>query len=146
MAEQARLLRFTKAPSERSMPSASGTRDELKEIMAMVARLLSHYWTAADPVETRQAQLEDWLIDLREFGPELVEQACTRWRRQPDSRRPTPGQIRAFCIEEQNERRRDQALKDQRGERWPQWLEEIWGSEAQGGPAARAADLRRRKG
>ena len=112
----------------------------------MIARLLSHYWTAAEPVETRQAQLEDWLIDLREFVPELVDDACTRWRRQSDGRRPTPGQIRALCIEEQVGRRGDEALQDQRRERWPKWLEDIWGSEETGGPAKRAEHLRRRGG
>jgi hypothetical protein len=142
---QARLLPFTKEPSGRSTPSSRGTRDELNEIAAMIARLLSHYWTAADPVETRQAQHEDWLIDLREFGPEIVEQACTRWRRQPDGRRPTPGQIREFCIEEQNGRRNAQAVTDQRNERWPKWLEDIWGPEPDG-PLKRAENLRRRRG
>lgn len=66
----------------------------------MVSRLLSHYWTATDPVEVRQAQIEDWLDDLREFGPLVVEEACRRWRRQPGGKRPTPGDIRTLCIEE----------------------------------------------
>jgi hypothetical protein len=67
---------------------------------------LSHYWTADDPAEVRQAQLKDWVDDLLEFGPEIVEEACTRWRRQPGGRRPTPGDIRAYCVEEQQDRAR----------------------------------------
>ena len=111
MAGRAQLLPFSKVPYERSTPSSKEmTRGELREIAALIARLLSHYWTAADPIETRQAQHEDWLMDLREFGPEIVEQACLRWRRQPDGRRPTPGQIRALCIQEQNEHRNVHAL------------------------------------
>jgi hypothetical protein len=52
----------------------------------------------------REAQARDWLEDLREFGPGIVAEACLRWRRQPGGRRPTPGDIRTFCIEERNSR------------------------------------------
>jgi hypothetical protein len=75
-----------------------------------VAKLLSHYWTAADPAEVRQAQLKDWVDDLLEFGPEIAEEACTRWRRQPGGRRPTPGDIRTLAIEEQQDRQARDAL------------------------------------
>lgn len=55
------------------------------------------------PVAMREAQAQDWLTDLREFDPVVVAAACTRWRRRPGGRRPTPGDIRAACIEEQRE-------------------------------------------
>ena len=74
------------------------TSQEIKEIAALIARLMSHYWTAADPVQTRQAQLEDWLDDLVEFGPAAVAEACREWRR-TQSRRPTPADIRRLAAE-----------------------------------------------
>jgi hypothetical protein len=67
----------------------------------LIARLLVHYWTENMPASMREAQAQDWLDDLREFGAEVVAEACRRWRRQPGGRRPTPGDIRALCIEEQ---------------------------------------------
>ena len=47
----------------------------------------------------RQAQVEDWLEDLIEFGPAVVSEACREWRRTPINRRPVPGEIRKLCIE-----------------------------------------------
>ncbi len=47
----------------------------------------------------RQAQVEDWLEDLIEFGPTAVADACREWRRTPINRRPVPGEIRKLCIE-----------------------------------------------
>lgn len=47
----------------------------------------------------RQAQVEDWLEDLIEFGPAVVADACREWRRSPINRRPVPGEIRKLCIE-----------------------------------------------
>lgn len=75
----------------------------MREIAALVTRLLSHYWTAADREETRVAQIEDWLDDLREFGSEIVDEACTSWRR-GQKHRPTPADIRKLAIEEQRAR------------------------------------------
>jgi hypothetical protein len=95
-----------------------------------VSRLLSHYWTAADDEATRQAQVEDWIDDLVEFDLSIIVEACTRWRRQPGGRRPTPGDIRKFCIEEQTERHTHlrltapfdrEAYARQAG--WSSWLE-----------------------
>lgn len=85
------------------MPRKPSARDTAS-IAAIVSRLLSHYWAADDPLETRKAQIEDWLEDLVEFEPDVVNDACSRWRRQPGNRRPTPGDIRAFASEEQNAR------------------------------------------
>ncbi len=47
----------------------------------------------------RQAQVEDWLEDLIEFGPAAVADACREWRRTPINRRPVPGEIRKLCID-----------------------------------------------
>jgi hypothetical protein len=41
----------------------------------------------------------DWVRDLGEFDPAIVEEACTRWRR-TEARRPTPADIRRLCLDE----------------------------------------------
>jgi hypothetical protein len=109
----------------------------------MVARLLSHYWTADDPAPARKAQIEDWIEDLSEFGPELVKQAITEFRHSGSRNRPLPGDIRTLCVQIDNNRRERQAIADQRRERWPQWLEETWGPEPEG-PRLRAEAMARR--
>jgi len=72
----------TRVPPGHPQPSSN----EISEIAALVTRLLSHFWTADEHVAVRQAQIEDWLDDLREFGPAIVREACAEWRRQPDNR------------------------------------------------------------
>jgi hypothetical protein len=69
-----------------------------------VTRLLSHYWTSEDHPAARQAQLEDWIADLEEFGAEVVIVACQMWRR-ANSRRPTPADVRELCMAEREYRR-----------------------------------------
>ncbi len=64
---------------------------------------MSHYWTADDHPAVRQAQIEDWLEDLCEFGVELVRFACADWRRS-QTRRPTPADIRLLAIAEHRRR------------------------------------------
>jgi hypothetical protein len=71
----------------------------LLRIGTLITRLMSHYWTANDSPEARQMQIEDWVTDLREFGAQAVGDACDRWRRQPGGRRPTPGDIRTYCLD-----------------------------------------------
>lgn len=44
--------------------------------------------------------MEDWIEDLMEFDPEIVEGACREWR-QTERRRPTPADIRLLAIAEQ---------------------------------------------
>jgi hypothetical protein len=69
----------------------------------LIARLMSHYWTADDPPEIRRAQAEDWIDDLVEYGPDVVAIACGEWRR-TKTRRPTPAEIRMLAIAAQRER------------------------------------------
>ena len=91
-------------------PTNSTKSSANREIAATVSRLLAHFWTGDDPPEARQAQLEDWIEDLREFGPEAVADACREWR-QTQARRPVPADIRLICIDAQNRRReRDAAM------------------------------------
>lgn len=69
----------------------------------MISRLLSHFWTADDPEPARQAQIEDWIGDLIEFGAETASRACAEWRR-GQSQRPTIADIRKLCIDERASR------------------------------------------
>jgi hypothetical protein len=101
--------------------------------------LLAHYWTAADRVETRQAQIEDWVEDLAEFGAVGVREACREWRQTGD-RRPLPADIRALCVRNATVEAERRALTDERRNRWPRWLEDTWGSEPEG-PRKRAEAL-----
>ena len=79
--------------------------DSLKrrEISGLIARLLSHYWTADDDPALRRTQAEDWLEDLAEFEVDDVRGACAEWRRS-QTRRPVPADIRALAIAEQHRR------------------------------------------
>lgn len=106
------------------------------EIAALVARLLTHYWTAAEPIGMREAQARDWIEDLCEFIPAQVDEACRRWRRS-QSRKPTIADIRALAIEERDAR----AETTEEGP-WPTWLAELWGPEPEG-PRLRAEALAR---
>lgn len=82
---------------------ASGERSvsDDRQIASLIGRLLVHYWTENMPASMREAQAQDWLEDLREFGPGVVSAACTEWRQKPGGKRPTPGDIRVLCIERQ---------------------------------------------
>ena len=124
----------SKAPGS---PSTRSSPEMLAELSAMVSKLLSHYWTADDPPTLRKAQIADWLEDLREFPLGIVANAIREWRH-AQTRRPTIADIRKLCIAEQWQRAEHYAVVDQRRERWPQWLEEIWGPEPEG-PRKRAA-------
>jgi hypothetical protein len=108
------------------------------EIAALVARLLTHYWTAAEPIGMREAQARDWIEDLCEFIPAQVDEACRRWRRS-QSRKPTIADIRALAIEE-----RDTRMTPAEEGAWPAWLAETWGAVPEG-PRRRAEALARSK-
>jgi hypothetical protein len=79
----------TKGPSEQFMHE--------RRVAELLSRLLSHYWTSADPPAARQLQIEDWIEDLVEFSDEAVEAACRGWR-QSETRRPTPAEIRSLTV------------------------------------------------
>lgn len=74
--------------------------ENLASISQSISRLLFHYWTANEPAEVRQAQIEDWVTDLAEFSPLAVERACERWRR-GEEHRPTIARLRPIVGEEQ---------------------------------------------
>lgn len=64
---------------------------------------MSHYWTSDDHPAIRQAQIEDWITDLIEFPIGVVEIVCQDWRR-TQTRRPTPADLRALAVAEDDRR------------------------------------------
>ncbi len=86
-----------------SVSSTSDLPRRRKEIAALIARLLGHYWTADDDPASRRAQAEDWIDDLVEFEVGDVQNACREWR-QSQTRRPTPADIRLLAIAEHRRR------------------------------------------
>jgi hypothetical protein len=86
------------APQEPLTPWNVETVKPQRERAALIARLLNHFWTAADHPAVRQAQIEDWLDDLREFDYAEIADACRDWRR-GHTKRPTIAEIRNLCRE-----------------------------------------------
>jgi hypothetical protein len=86
------------APPEPQTPWNVETARPQRERAALIARLLNHFWTAADPPAVRQAQIEDWLEDLREFAYDDISAACRDWRR-AHTKRPSIAEIRNLCRE-----------------------------------------------
>lgn len=128
MVTRSKVLSMRSAAAVPELQHLSSSESDLLRIADLVTRLLGHFWTAADDEDSRQAQIEDWLADLREFGPQIVAEACTRWRRANPDKRPGPGHIRAFCLEEM----RDQRLALPAPDPWPHWLAEEWGPAPEG--------------
>jgi hypothetical protein len=88
--------------TQKPQPSNS-SHDTDRAIAGLIARLLLHFWTPQELSEgARTAMASDWLMDVREFGSDVVAEACGRWRRS-ETRRPTIADIRRLCIEEQGE-------------------------------------------
>lgn len=82
---------------------SSGSRDTRtdREVAGIIARLLLHFWAPGELSDVaRAAMAQDWLEDLREFGPACVANACQEWRREQENR-PKPANIRKLCIEAQ---------------------------------------------
>ena len=81
-------------------PQTPSTAASARPLAALIANLLSHFWTAADPPATRQAQIADWIEDLHEFPYHDVAAACREWRR-AHAKRPSIAEIRNLCREAQ---------------------------------------------
>ena len=85
------------------MPPNPTSPATVSAISLLVTKLLSHYWTSEEHAAARQAQVEDWIDDLVEFGSGVVQEACAEWRRS-ETRRPLPADIRKLCAEERDRR------------------------------------------
>jgi len=79
-------------------PPTPSTGASARPLAALIATLLSHFWTAADPPASREAQIADWIEDLHEFPYHDIAQACREWRR-AHTKRPTIAEILNLCRE-----------------------------------------------
>lgn len=66
---------------------------ERREVAAVLARLSVHYPQPDLLPAMADARWADWLHDLRDMPLDVVEGACTHWRRSPAPFMPTPGQL-----------------------------------------------------
>lgn len=66
-------------------------------IAGRVQVLLSHYYQPDNPIEVKEAALDDWVSSLIMFPQGAIDKACETYIRNQPRRRPTPGDIRAIC-------------------------------------------------
>lgn len=66
-------------------------------IAGRVQVLLSHYFQPDNPVEVKEAALDDWVKALITFPKQIIDRACERYLNNQPRRRPTPGDIRSIC-------------------------------------------------
>jgi hypothetical protein len=87
------------------MAYTNSSPSDLKRITLRITALLGQYWTGDDSPDVRALIIRDWLTDVGEFTPEIVDEACDEWRQGPERRRkPLSGDIRAICTEAQANR------------------------------------------
>lgn len=85
-------------PGSRRPLNFSQDSQRRQAIAAIISRLMSHFWTADDPMEIRKVQAEDWLADLIKFDPDIVNEAAARWRI-AQTKRPVIADIFKLCEE-----------------------------------------------
>lgn len=89
--EQAQIAEVAKALS------ASLTPAKPAEIAKMIEELAWHYPRQERPDPARQTVARDWLRDLGHLPADIIDAACTAWRRAPNQFAPTPGHILALA-------------------------------------------------
>jgi len=112
-----------------------------RELATIIAALMHFYALSDIDPEIRQAQFAMfWLPELGEFDAAIIRDACAEWqRRRPPKEAPTPGQLRAICVElrANAEWRRNRALPKPAGAP-EKWMTDIW---REGGMEARDAAI-----
>lgn len=63
------------------------------EIGRMVNGLLWHYPRPDRPEAAEESVVLDWVRDLAHLPVDIIDAACTAWRRAPNSYAPTPGHL-----------------------------------------------------
>ena len=103
-------------PGEKPLHYDPSKDDERKS--TALTTLFTHYWSALETEKAKTLQITDYLNDLENFEPEVVEKACSDWRRDKNNlnRRPTPAGLIDLCR---------QNLATNTGER-PIWMWRIW--------------------
>lgn len=92
------------APPERALIgeaakalSASLTPATCKEIASLIEELAWHYPRQDRTEAARKTVSRDWLRDLCHLPADIIDAACTAWRRAPNDFAPTPGHILALA-------------------------------------------------
>jgi hypothetical protein len=73
--------------------SASLTPAKPTEIAALIEDLAWHYPRQDRPDGARKSLARDWLRDVGHLPADIIDAACTAWRRDANSFAPTPGHI-----------------------------------------------------
>lgn len=68
-----------------------------KQIVGLIEELVWHYPNPDRPDAARRALAKDWLRDLGHLPEDILNAACTAWRRAPNVFAPTPGQLLALA-------------------------------------------------
>lgn len=63
------------------------------EIGRLIDGLLWHYPRPERPEEAEESVVLDWVRDLGHLPADIIDAACTAWRRAPNSYAPTPGHL-----------------------------------------------------
>jgi hypothetical protein len=77
--------------------STSLTPATHKEIASLIEQLAWHYPRPDRTEAARKSVSRDWLRDLGHLPADIVDAACTAWRRAPNGFAPTPGHILALA-------------------------------------------------
>lgn len=67
------------------------------EIAGAVEALMWHYPAVHRSEAAAKSVARDWLRDLGHLSAELVDAACSNWRRGPNSYAPMPGHLLAYA-------------------------------------------------
>lgn len=67
------------------------------EIGQMVGDLMWHYPAVSRPPEAASSVAADWIRDLGHLPRDIVDAACSGWRRGPNSFAPAPGHLLAIA-------------------------------------------------
>lgn len=90
-AEQESLMREFVAGAERALVPAKPA-----VISEMLRALFWHYPAVQRPPEAAESIAKDWLRDLGHLPEDIVDAACTGWRRGKNEYAPTPGHLLAI--------------------------------------------------
>lgn len=67
------------------------------DIAEMIRRLAWHYPQPPRTAQAQRAIAEDWLADLAHLPADIIDAACSQWRRAPNVYAPNPGQLLALA-------------------------------------------------
>jgi hypothetical protein len=72
--------------------------EQMREIAAIIARLLTHFRQRDEPIEIFTMLADDWIKDVAEFGVAIVAETAREWRQNHDWA-PKIAEFRRLCRE-----------------------------------------------